>query len=235
MTPCEFFAPLLEYERDIFLSNETKGQAKDANQTKNQARDASDKLELFNLVHSKNTTKRLKIFANRTFATYELDGKNYQSTTKRIEPQCDCMKEEVKKLGTMTKFAKTMILNTCSAEKCIQNYYKKNIQSTKNETINRLSALLSQFSISPDVFVPLDQSRLDQKADHSFEDLDKNWEREYNAHFGEVKTTQEEFEQDIHARLLNSLECELGQVIEVAEELHLDSNKTMREVAGLED
>ena len=238
LTPCEFYKPLLEYEKDFFLLNQADSQVDELStyevnghsETKNSSdKDASNLPELFNLVHPKDSTKNLSIFGNKTYATYELDGKKYETTMKYDEPQCACVKGNVKKLGQITKFAQTIIDSTCSVENCLQNYYQKNIHSSKNGTFHRLSALLSQFSISPKVFVPLDQSRLNQKDDHPFEDLDKYWAKKYNSLFGEVKTTQENFEHDAHTRLLNGLECEFKQVKDLADEFHLHLNKTMHE------
>ena len=241
--PCEFFQHVKEYEANYYLPNNGQTEqgkddvkAQDANE--NESVKADKKKEFLNLVHQKDQTKKITIYehTDNFKLSYNLNDEKYESTLKSAEPQCACMINTFKKVDAITKFGKDLLFDFCSNEKCLKNYFKQSpIQRSKSASIERLRTLFSQASIPLERFVLLQKSEINRTDEERYEEEDKSHTAKYKEIFGELPIPQQDFEHDLLTRLINYFECHVSQVQNIADELNLDFNKTLRHYTILQD
>lgn len=100
-----------------------------------------------------------------------------------------------------------------------------NTLSTRNETLRRFSEAVANASVEVEY---IQNYHTNQNYKDYIDGRDKVLAELFNEDVGEAQIPKD-LEQDPSTRFLNSMECFVGQIQNVAEELNLDSQQLVKE------
>ena len=215
LSQCDFYSPLMKYEfseiqpeQQNFISSSRS----------------------FNLVHPKDSTKRIELLESRNYATYELDGQKNESFFEFDENQCQCLKNKLKNANEITNTALYFTIECYNIQKCKQRYTHTNIHTGKNETLNRITESLEQASAGDYLVSILKNGELNQKHARNISEMDQDYFIMYQQVFQEP--SKDEFESIKYNRVLSLVDCWIQQVKDVACDCNIDWKQLLRQALG---